>query len=228
MIKLPRLPALDRRLSRIAEQVPKCQLAADIGADHGKLSCHLLHSSQVQRMIVSDISKFSRDKARDLFVRHGLMDRVVISGEDGLYALLGQKADAVIIAGMGGALIAYILNQEVGLHGARLILGAQTELPKVRLALHRRGYRIDREVLTFDKGRFYRIIVGSPGTQTLSPREMALGYHVQETPEAAFKDYLLWQMQVTRSWQGEKGRELRHHLQEALDEQASSKRENHL
>jgi len=126
-----RLPALDRRLSRIAEQVPVCDLAADIGADHGKLSCHLLHTGRVKRMIVSDISQHSRDKARDLFIRHRLMDRVSLSAADGLHALDGQKADAVIIAGMGGALIARILQQDVDVQGALLLLGALVLYPIV-------------------------------------------------------------------------------------------------
>jgi len=211
-----RLPALDRRLSRIAEQVPVCDLAADIGADHGKLSCHLLHTGRVKRMIVSDISQHSRDKARDLFIRHRLMDRVSLSAADGLHALDGQKADAVIIAGMGGALIARILQQDVDVQGALLLLGAQTELPLVRESLIKRGYRILTEILTRENGRFYRIIKSLPGEQTLSPVQKALGFNVQDTPEAAYGDYLRWQLQVTASWHGKRGEETRQHLKEAL------------
>lgn len=218
----PRLPALDQRLARIAEEVPACQLAADIGADHGKLSCHLLHEGRTARMIVSDISPFSRDKARDLFMRHGLWDRVILSGADGLFALAGHQAEAVIIAGMGGGLIARILAQDVDLQGALLLLGAQTELPLVRSALLKRGYRIDKEILTKENGRFYRIIRGVPGGQCLSKQELALGFNIQGTPEASFRDYLQWQLQVTKSWRGTKGEEMRQHLKEALHGQTAS------
>lgn len=211
-----RLPALDLRLTRIAEQVPACDLAADIGADHGKLSCHLLHSGRVQRMIVSDISPHSRDKARDLFMRHQLMYRVILSGADGLHALQGHQVGAVIIAGMGGGLIARILQQDVELKGAVLLLGAQTELHLVRAALLEREYRIQEELLTQENGRFYRIIKGIPGRQALTPLQLALGFNVQDTPEAAFRDYMRWQLQVTASWQGNRGDMIRQQLKEAL------------
>ncbi|NLX83302.1 MAG: SAM-dependent methyltransferase [Clostridiales bacterium] len=212
----PRLPQLGTRLARIAEEVPHCDLAADIGADHGKLSCVLLHSGRVNRMIVSDIGSSSRAKARDLFIRHGLMDRVIISGEDGLHAL-SEKIDAVVIAGMGGELIAQILKQDVDLQGAMLILSAQTELPLVRETLLARGYRIEKEVLTKESGRFYRILIAKPGQQKLSELELALGTNVHETDEARMIDFITWQLEVTKTWRSSRGDALRKHLKEALD-----------
>lgn len=212
----PRLPQLGTRLSRIADLVPRCELAADIGADHGKLSCHLLHSGRANRMIVSDIGRNSRAKARDLFIRHGLIDRVIISGADGLHAL-SENADAVIIAGMGGELIARILAQDVDLQGATLILSAQTELPLVRAAILNKGYRINKEVLTRENGRFYRILTANPGQQELNEFELALGVHIEETAEASLLDFITWQLDVSKSWRGARGDAWRKHLKEALD-----------
>ena len=117
------LPRLDTRLNCIAEEVPACNLAADIGADHGKLSCWLLASGRVQRMIVSDISKVSRDKARDLFIRHEVMDRVTLLGADGLHAIAGSRPDVVIIGCepfLNGVASALRHVEEGGLKNVRL------------------------------------------------------------------------------------------------------------
>ena len=214
------LPRLDARLACIASEVPACNLAADIGTDHGKLPCWLLASGRVKNMIVSDISKISRDKARDLFIEYEVMDRVILSGANGLFALQGNP-EAVVIAGMGGGLISEILLKDVALNSAKLILSAQTELPQLRDTVLRKGYRISKELLVFSGGRYYRIITASPGAQKLSEFQRELGFNLQGTPGAKLMDYFHWQMEVAQTWQGEKGRKYRTILQEALDEQRS-------
>lgn len=210
-------PALDARLSCIASLVPDCALAADIGADHGKLACSLLLSGRVQRMIVSDISKTSRDKARDLFVEHDLLDRVTISGEDGLYALSGQE-EAVVIAGMGGGLIQRILSQPVSIRPASLIISAHTELPLVRRAILDREYKLEKEVLVKASGRFYRVMSASPGKQILTEAEMELGYRLEGINRTNPADYYRWQLEISKTWAGDKGERYRSMLKEALDE----------
>ena len=213
------LPRLDERLGTIAEEVPNCKLAADIGADHGKLACWLLASERADRMVVSDISQQSRDKARDLFIEYDVLNRADIRGENGLYAIQGQKADVVIIAGMGGGLVWDILNQPVDLNGARLILSAHTELPLVRDALMNRDYRIVKELLVKAANRYYRVVVAEPGKQELSIVQRELGFNLRGTPTARVEDYLLWQMRISESWQGERGEVYRKMLREALNEQ---------
>lgn len=211
---------LDERLSVIADEVPSCRLAADIGADHGKLSCWLLAKGQVENMIVSDISKQSRDKARDLFIQYDVLDKTDIKGEDGLFAIKGQQPDVIIIAGMGGGLVSEILSQPVELNGAKLILSAHTELPLVRDALRARGYRIEQEQLVKASGRFYRVITAVPGEQELTPRQRELGINLKDTKTARVKDYLTWQMSISQNWQGDRGENYRRMLKEELDEQS--------
>lgn len=212
------LPRLDERLTAIASEVPPCKLAADIGADHGKLACWLLASERADRMVVSDISKQSRDKARDLLIQYDVLDRAEIRGENGLYAIKDQKTDVVIIAGMGGGLISEILDQPVDLHGARLILSAQTELPLVRDALTKRRYSIIKELLVKAAGRYYRVIVAEPGNQELSAFEREIGFNLKGTTSAKLKDYFLWQLKISQNWQGDRGENYRKLLKEALDE----------
>lgn len=42
------LPHMDERLKAVMSLVPACDTAADIGADHGRLSCNLLYSGKVK------------------------------------------------------------------------------------------------------------------------------------------------------------------------------------
>ena len=67
-----RLPALDERLACAAALFPACEYGADIGADHGRLSCALLASGKCRRMCVADISAESLEKAKRLLRLHGL------------------------------------------------------------------------------------------------------------------------------------------------------------
>lgn len=202
-------PLLDARLKQIANCVPPCEVAADIGADHGKLTAWLLWHGRCQRMIASDLSEVSRAKARALFNRLGLMDRVTISGADGLLAL-SQPVQAVVISGMGGGTIADMLAQDVDLQGAELILSPQTELPRLREALSQRGYRINHEHVVKADGRFYLVWHAKPGEMRLNEKEKALGFNLRATQTAAPVEYLRWQLEVAAPWQGEEAK--RHRL----------------
>ena len=67
-----RLPQLDERLKTVFDLFPACDIGAEIGADHGRLSCNLLAKGKVKHMLVTDISAPSLEKAKRLFRIHGL------------------------------------------------------------------------------------------------------------------------------------------------------------
>lgn len=208
-------PRLDARLRLVADCVPPCALAADIGADHGKLSAWLLWQKRCDRMIVSDISAASRAKARALFNRLGLLERVAFSQASGLYAL-SQPVQAVIISGLGGGTMAEMLAQDVDLNGAMLILSPQTELPRLREALSRRAYRILQEHVVRSEGRFYQVWQAVPGEMPLSEKQRALGVNLVATSSAAPADYLSWQLKVISAWQGPEVSTLRQWIKERI------------
>lgn len=211
----PSLPSLDARLACIAEAVPQCRVAADIGADHGRLSCWLMASGRCERMIVSDISAVSRKKARDLLYRFDLIDRAHLSGENGLLAL-NETVDAIIICGMGGGIICRMLSQRIDLEGATLILSAHSQLPDLRKSILARDYHIVREQIVRSKGRFYTVISAKPGKQHLSEKEMMVGFGLVSTKSATVSEYLSWQLSVAEEWQDAKGEQYREWLKEEI------------
>ncbi len=191
----PRLPQLDARLSKVLSLVPGCSLAADIGADHGRLSLHLLRQGICERMIVSDISAASLQKARKLLAFHGFDDRADFVVADGFEAVT-QPVQAVIVTGLGGESICRMLKKAGRLGEARLLLSPQTQTALLRGALGESGYRIEAEHLVTAAGRWYTILQAVPGQQALSDRERYLGYALKGSADAKVSDYLTWRLDV--------------------------------
>lgn len=155
-----RAPILDGRLSAAMALAENCRCFADIGADHGRLSAVMLLADANRRALVADISPAALSKAKALLTRLGLDSRARFAVADGLTALDGSETpDTVFILGMGGETVSGILERGAErLDGAALILGAQTELPLLRVALCKIGYRIRREVVAHEGGRDYVLI----------------------------------------------------------------------
>ncbi|HSK70025.1 MAG TPA: class I SAM-dependent methyltransferase [Candidatus Limnocylindria bacterium] len=206
---------LDPRLLCAATLVPACEVAADIGCDHGRLAVYLLQTGRCSRVIASDISPASRERAGALFMRLGISDRVTLSGRDGLDALT-ENVGAVVISGMGGKTIARILARDVDLHGAALILSPQTDLPLARDAVYRRGYHIRAEYAVQSRGRHYLVWEALPGVGEMSEAERMVGVALSDCAPGSAREYMLWQLRVALSWQGDEGSVYRKYLEEAL------------
>ena len=193
-----RLPSLDERLSCAAALFPACVYGADIGADHGRLSCYLLASGKCERMCVADISAESLEKARRLIALHNLSERADIQVGDGL-AALSQPADAIAILGMGGHTLSDILEKgKDKLEKACLVLSAHTQLPLVRETLMHLSYHITEEKIAHAAGRFYVVLKAEFGSAAYDERSIFLGPRLMETQEENYAAYLQWRIGVTQ------------------------------
>ena len=102
---------MDQRLTLVKEMARPCRCGADIGTDHGYLICALVEENIAQTGIAADINPMPLDKARREVARRGLEGRVRLVLTDGLADISPQEVDQVFIAGMGGDLIAQILDR---------------------------------------------------------------------------------------------------------------------
>lgn len=197
---------LDDRLSRAAALFPACAYGADIGADHGRLSCYLLFTGICERMCVADISAPSLRKAQELLLRHGLSERADIRVGDGLN-VLERPADAIAVLGIGGHTICSILQDGAEkLQGAALILSAHTDVHLVRKTLMGLSYRIDREEIAYAAGRYYVMLRAVHGRESMGERQLLLGPRLMDSTPEHYEDYLAWRIGIASRKCTEEGR----------------------
>ena len=190
--------ALDARLSMIARLVGRCECCADIGCDHGRLGASLLQSGLCARMIFTDISEPSLAKARRLIRGLGLEDRAAFAAGDGALAL-NESADAVVIAGMGGATIAEIVRAgREKLSDARLILQPNVAAPQLRQALSECGYQIYDERVVQDGRRNYVVIAARQGRSSYDERQLVVGPVLLEKLPAELTPYAKFRLRVAK------------------------------
>ncbi len=189
--------SLDNRLRSVFNLFPSCRLAADIGADHGKLALALVTQGKAERIMVTDISRDSLRKAEDLFAAHHASHLAEFLLGDGM-TVLPRTPDAVSVCGMGGKTISGILENGLRrIFGAELILSPHTEIPAVRRTVYRLGYHIADERCAVASRRFYIMITAKPGQEKISEEETELGpclYRHRDDP--AVREYYLWRHKV--------------------------------
>ncbi len=174
-MKLP----ISKRLLCVAAQVPAGARVADIGCDHGYLSLYLLQSGRAAFVHACDLREKPLEKARENAARFGISDGLRLSCADGLGTVDPASVDTIVCAGMGGDLIAQVLNAAPWLRDRRylLILQPQSGGSDLRRHLSERGFGTEREALVEDGGFLYNVICArfgnaaplSPGEQYVPP-----------------------------------------------------------
>lgn len=153
------------RLQAAANMIKNAEHAADIGCDHGRLSVALLQQGRAKRVTASDISGPSLEKARLLAQKCGLSERMGTVVSDGISHLSPADADTIIIAGMGGELIARILGSalDVAHSAGTIVMQPMRGVEELRQFLRENSFRIADERLVLDADRIYQIISAAPG-----------------------------------------------------------------
>ena len=100
---------LSRRLSAAFELVREGEIVADIGTDHAVLPIHLVRCGLADSAIATDINKKPLMKAAENIDAVGLSDAIELRLGNGLACISPNEVDTIVIAGMGGELIADIL-----------------------------------------------------------------------------------------------------------------------
>lgn len=151
---------LSERLMHIAAQVERGETLADVGCDHGYLPILLVKDGIMRRAIAMDINEGPLQRAAEHIAAEKLGDYIQTRRSDGLEKLHEGEADAVIIAGMGGALMIDILRRGEAVVRSlqQLILEPQSELAAVRRYLRDCDYRIAAEDMVLEDGKFYPIL----------------------------------------------------------------------
>lgn len=167
----------NKRLLKIIENFPKCTVAADIGCDHGKLAVELIKRDLAQKVIASDISESSLSKAKKAARELDLDDKIECVLADGLDSIKGKGVESVVIAGMGGMLIADIINGgKEFISGCSFCLCPHTNEAHLRKYLSENGLCVYKETVIKEDGKFYQLIFAKHGKCTaLSQEDLEYG-----------------------------------------------------
>jgi tRNA (adenine22-N1)-methyltransferase len=185
---------LSERLQHIAGMIPECNRLADVGTDHAYIPIHTTMKKISSTAIASDINKGPIKLAQSNIRKYGLSDKIETRVGPGLTVLKQGEADVVLIAGMGGNLIADILNDslEVARSTKHLIL-QPVQYPEVlRKYLIASGFSIIDEDLVKDENKYYHImkVVNEPSEPFEKEAYYYIGVKLIEKKHPLLKDLL--------------------------------------
>ena len=152
---------LSKRLRAIVNFCDKNKIIADIGTDHGFVPNFLYEEDINRKIIATDISLNSLNKAiefTELRGNKGKIEHIVCNGLEKI-----PPVDQIIIAGMGGILISKILDRdfEKARQAEKLILQPMQQVDYLRKFLYDKGFKILDEKIVFEDNKFFHIIVAN-------------------------------------------------------------------
>ena len=188
---------LDPRLSLVASFVRQGSALADIGTDHAYLPVYLVKTGRCPHAVASDLRPGPLLNAKQTVAAHGLEDKITTLLSDGLDALAPHSADDVVLAGMGGILIAALLSRAEWLKtpGVRVIAQPMSHAQDVRLWFFQNGFSLDREACALDGRHCYVAMAAHyTGETTVPSPALPYGGLLFGQPDEAAARYLNQQL----------------------------------
>ncbi len=151
---------IDSRIKAVMNFVEKNSRVADVGADHGYLAIELVKNSVASYVVASDLNSKPLDAAKKNIAAAGLSDFIDVRLGDGLKVLREGEVETICIAGMGGALIAEILNDspQITNSAKQLILQPMNAIEKLQAWLKNNSWYVADIELAEVGGIIYEII----------------------------------------------------------------------
>lgn len=167
---------LDERLTTIANLVDYGTVA-DVGCDHGKLGYYLLGTDRASKVIATDISAPSLAKASELAKENGVSELMQTRLGNGLDVVESEEVDTVIVAGLGGDVIANILDVAHAQDKtfSHFILSPNTHAERVREAILQCGHTIVYDEIMECASKTYTIIKTQVGKSELDEKQIRFG-----------------------------------------------------
>ena len=169
---------LGARLAAAAELAREGVFVSDVGTDHAYLPIVLCLEGKARGGVVSDINEGPIQRARENITKYGLTDKLTAVHTAGLCGIDKYAPEDIFILGMGGELIARIIEDApwTKSESIHLCLQPMTHPEILRNFLVSNGYEIIDERIVRDD-RIYQLILAkyTGKTQVLSHEELLLG-----------------------------------------------------
>ena len=169
---------ISKRLETVASFIPQGAVLLDVGSDHAYLPIELVEKGHIERAIAGEVVVGPYQSAVKNVENHGLSDKIQVRLANGLAAFdESDQVSVITIAGMGGRLIASILEEGFDklAHVERLILQPNNREDDLRNWLQDHGFQIISESILEEAGKFYEILVVEAGQMKLSARDTRFG-----------------------------------------------------
>lgn len=162
---------LDKRLAAALSLVRKGSRGADIGCDHGKLSVQLIKQEVCPFVIAADLRTGPLKAAKRLICQENVAGQIDCRLGDGLSVIKAGEVDDIIIAGMGGEMIASILASAPWTKdkALRFVFVPATGHEKLRRRLYEAGFALLREIAVKENGHWYTVMQAAYTGEVNSP-----------------------------------------------------------
>jgi tRNA (adenine22-N1)-methyltransferase len=157
------------RRALLAALCPPGEVVVDVGADHGH--------------VARAVGGIATERLPERIALRGA-ERWVVA--DGLRPF--RRVDVAIVAGMGAKTIARILSE--GPRPSRAVLHAQDDPPALRRWLAANGWRIVREGLAREAGRYAEVSVVEPGEERATGFALDYGPRLLADGDPLLADHL--------------------------------------
>ena len=190
---------ISKRLELVASFVPQGSILLDVGSDHAYLPIELVERGQIEAAIAGEVVVGPYQSAVKNVDAHGLEEKIQVRLANGLAAFEEEDQVSVItIAGMGGRLIATILEEGLDklANVERLILQPNNREDDLRIWLQDHGFQIVAESILEEAGKFYEILVVEAGQMKLSASDLRFGPFLSKEISPVFVQK--WQKEATK------------------------------
>lgn len=190
---------ISKRLELVASFVPQGAILLDVGSDHAYLPIELVERGKIESAIAGEVVEGPYQSAVKNVEAHGLKEKIHVRLANGLAAF--EEADQVsviTIAGMGGRLIARILEEGLDklANVERLILQPNNREDDLRIWLQENGFQIVAESILEEAGKFYEILVVEAGQMKLSASDVRFGTFLSKEVSPVFVQK--WQKEAVK------------------------------
>lgn len=163
---------LSKRLQAVAGLVSEGNRLVDVGTDHGYIPIYLVEAGKIPSAIAMDVKKGPLSRAEEHIKQAGLNAYIECRLSDGLKKLKPGEGESLLLAGMGGNLMVRIFMEkpEALVSFRELVLQPQSAWALVRKTTEALGWRIDKEDMILEDGKFYPVLHLVPTGRTDADR----------------------------------------------------------
>ena len=148
---------LSKRLQSCADLVRSGKRLADVGCDHGYVPVYLVENEKIPFAIACDVNEAPLLSCKNLVCDYGFENKIKCVLSNGLENVEENEADDVLIAGMGGELIAEILSNCAYINKKHLILNPMTHPELARKWLYENGFEIENDFVVSEGKHSYSV-----------------------------------------------------------------------